>query len=116
MLKDLWINELQKSEIALYAIRIQNNWPMKEIALLTVVICDDVNLGVAGSWDLSLECVHHGHCVQIDYFNLVAPHIQKHVFIINQFEHPRCLHLKIVTNLFLTFELCKFAKFGNGEC
>lgn len=89
---------------------------MKEFALLTVVICDDVNLGVAGSWDLSLECVHHGHCVQIDYFNLVAPHIQKHVFIINQFEHPRCLHLKIVTNLFLTFELCKFVKFGNGEC
>lgn len=48
---------------------------MKEFALFTVVICDDVNLGVAGSWDLSLECVHHGHCVQIDYFNLVAPHV-----------------------------------------
>lgn len=96
MLGDHGINKLInaiKSEIAIYSNKTKN-FPMKEIAFLTVVICDDVNLRVARLRYLSLECMHHGHRVQIDYFDLVAPHVQEHVFVIDQFEHPRCLHLK----------------------
>lgn len=65
MLNDHGINKLInaiKSEIAIYSNRTKN-LPMKEIAFLTVVISDDVNLRVARLRYLSLECMHHGHRV-----------------------------------------------------